>query len=120
MLNPLLDSQLDFSPELEVALAQLAKVDTRMQMSFEQVPQSLDFPAKIDHLNQLIFPQRLTLVVVAEPAPTKQEKAKKQLAFGQRVQASEAKSKQASQKPSKPGILKQGNEQADSGERQHV
>ena len=113
MLNPLLDSHLDISPELEACLAQLAKVDTRMQMSFESVPQSLIFPAGIDHLNQLIFPQRLT-TIVAEPAPAKQEKPKQassKVAFGQRIQASASKSKQPNPKPTKGGILKQSSEQ---------
>jgi hypothetical protein len=70
MLNPLLDSELDTSPELELCLAKLAKVDTRMQMAFDQVQQSLNFPAGIDHLDQLIFPQRMT-PLPSEPAPVK-------------------------------------------------
>ena len=44
MLNPLLDSELDLSTDLEDCLSELSKVDTRMQMSFEQVPNNMDFP----------------------------------------------------------------------------
>jgi hypothetical protein len=62
MLNPIADSQLDTSPELEASLGELAKVDTRMQMSFELPPSSLDFPKGTEFANQLIFPQRLVPV----------------------------------------------------------
>ena len=89
MLNPLLDSHLDASPELEACLNELAKVDTRMQMSFEQVPSTMDFPRGIEYLNQLIFPQRLS-PVPADPTPKgqKADKGKKdapQVAFGKRI-----------------------------------
>lgn len=59
MMNPIMDTELDTSPELEQCLAQLSKVDTRMQMSFEHPPSNLDFPRGTVYFNQLIFPQRL-------------------------------------------------------------
>lgn len=68
MQNPILDSQLDSSPDLEACLGQLAKVDTRMQMSFETAPSQIEFPRGIEYMNQLIFPQRL-IPVAADPNP---------------------------------------------------